>query len=219
MSLNFDVTGSAIVLVGSFNPTIFQPEWFARQGLISKAETEGASIKIIVPEVSHFETERFAMFVTAEKLVVSSKPNADPAPLRDLVLGTFFILEHTPVTAMGLNRMMHVALESEEAWHRFGDRLAPKDGWNQILDGRPGMQSLTILTNKTEPLGAQFVIKVEPSQRIKYGAYFETTDHFVAPKEDGLKLLMKTLGEKWEGVPTYATSVVEHILNWAGTVK
>jgi hypothetical protein len=217
MPLNLELTGSAIVLVGSFNPTIFQPEWFARQGLISQAETEGASIKVIVPEVSHFETERFVMFVTAEKLVVSSKPNADPAPLRDLIVGTFFILEHTPVTLMGLNRMIHVPLESEKAWHRLGDKLAPKEGWNQILEGRPGMLSMTIQTDRTEPPGAKFMIKVEPSQRIKFGAYFETTEHYVAPKEEGLKSLMKVLGEKWEGVPTNAASVVEHILNWAGT--
>jgi hypothetical protein len=215
MPLNVEVSGSAITLLGSFNPAIFQPQWFARQGLLSALEAENADIKLIAAQVSHFETERFVLQVLAERFLVASKPSADPSPLRDLVSGTFFILEHTPVTAMGLNRQLHVPMESEADWHRLGDRLAPKEGWKGILEGRPGLLSLSVMTTKEGLPGAQFNIKVEPSQRLKFGAYFETNEHYPASKEEPLKGLMKTLGERWEEVPTYASKVVEHILNWA----
>jgi len=72
-----EISGGSIVLLGTFNPTIFQPEWLVRQ---------------------HFETEKYVLQVTNEKFVAASKPNASSAPLRDLVHGAFFILEHTPVT-------------------------------------------------------------------------------------------------------------------------
>src|SRR5260370_4719802 len=158
-----EISGATVVLVGSFNPKIFQPEWFARQQLLPQAEADASDIKLIVQQVCHFETERFIMQVTEERFLAATKPNANPAPLRDLVQGAFYILEHTPVTAMGLNYQMHFAMESEKVWHQIGDKLAPKEGWKEGLEGRPGLLSMTILTNKEEPKSTQFRINIEPS--------------------------------------------------------
>jgi hypothetical protein len=36
--------------------------------------------------------------------------------IRDLVLGTFQLLRHTPIKAMGVNREAVFAMESEEEW-------------------------------------------------------------------------------------------------------
>ena len=55
-----EISGGSIVLLGSFNPKIFQPEWFFRQELLSEDEVKDADIKVIAPQISHFETERFA---------------------------------------------------------------------------------------------------------------------------------------------------------------
>jgi hypothetical protein len=38
-----EVVGTNVVL-GSFNPAIFQPAWFAKQGLLSAEEANGAEI-------------------------------------------------------------------------------------------------------------------------------------------------------------------------------
>ncbi len=212
-----EISGGALVLLGSFNPKIFQPEWFARQQLLPQAEADAAEMKILIPQVSHFETERFVIQVTTERFAVTSKASANPAPLRDLVQGTFFILEHTPVTAMGLNYLMHFAMGSEEKWHEIGDRLAPKEPWNQILEGRPGLLSMTILTQMNEPNGSQFRIKVEPSAQVPFGVYFETNEHYPAPENEPLRGLMGILGERWEDAQIYAARVVNHILSWART--
>jgi len=93
-----EISGGSIVLLGTFNPKIFQPEWLVRQQLLSEPEAETADIKVISPQISHLETEKYVLQVTNEKFVAASKPNASSAPLRDLVHGAFFILEHTPVT-------------------------------------------------------------------------------------------------------------------------
>jgi hypothetical protein len=214
-----EISGSTIVLIGSFNPKIFQPEWFARQQLLPQAEVDASEIKLIVPQVSHFETERFIVQVTEDRFTASSKPSANPAPLRDVVQGAFFILEHTPVTAMGLNCSMHFAVESQDRWHQIGNRLAPKDGWQEVLEGRPGLLSMTILSEKEKPKGSQFRIKVEPSVLVSTGVYFETNEHYPAPDAEPLKGLMGILGERWEESQNYATRVVNHILAWATSRK
>lgn len=223
-----EFSGSVIVLVGSFNPQIFQPEWFARQGLLPKEQVEAAEIKVIAPAISHFETEQFIMQVTHDKFYAGSKPNADPAPLRDLVQGTFFILEHTPVTAMGLNCMLHFSMESEDAWHQVGDKLAPKDPWIDQFEGSAGLQSLSVTTSRgsktggwreeTYP-GARYTARIEPSVQVKFGVYFETNENYPAPKDEPLRGLMKILGERWGDCQIYASNVANHILDWAGAGK
>ena len=121
--LILEVNGASVVLTGSFNPTIFQPEWFLRQNLLPAEECGKAEIKVIAPQVCEFQTERFIIQVTTERFAVLSKPDANPAPIRDLVAGTFFTLPHTPLKALGLNRDMHFVLPSEEAWHQVETRL------------------------------------------------------------------------------------------------
>ena len=223
-----EVSGSFIVLLGSFNPVIFQPEWFARQGLMPKEQAEASKIRIIVPEFSQFETEQIMMQVTQDRFVASSKPNANPAPLRDLVQGTFFLLEHTPVKAMGLNRQMHFPLGSEEAWHQVGDKLAPKDPWNDIHEGSAGLQSLWITTARGSNIGgwrekdhpgARYTVRVEPSTQVKFGVYFETNEHYPAPENEPLVGLLKILSERWDESQSHASRIANYILDWAGTTR
>ncbi len=214
-----DRSGSNIVLLGSFNPSIFQPQWFGSQNLLPQSEVASAEkVTILERQVCQFETERFVVQATNDRFVAASKPNTSHEPLKDLVLGTFFVLEHTPVTAMGLNRQMHFAISSEEAWHLLGDRLAPKDGWKEIMDGyeRPGMLSVSITALKRNTQNLRLTIKVEPSTQVKpRGAYFETNHHFKGPEEGSLKALMKVLNDEWESSQTYAAKIANHILDWA----
>src|ERR1700683_595624 len=107
-----EIVNASIVLVGSFNPLIFQPEWFLRQNLLSKSDVESAEIKLLHSQLCNFETERFIIQVQPERFVAVSKASTNSEPLRDLVSGTFFILENTPVNAIGLNSQMHFQMES-----------------------------------------------------------------------------------------------------------
>ena len=203
------------MLVGSFNPAIFQPEWFARHELLPPTMVEAAKISVVSPMISDFETERLRLQVTADRFTAISNPNANSESLRDLVTGTFFLLEHTPVTALGMNRQMHFSLGSEENWHRLGDKLAPKDGWNGVLEGRPGLRALVITTTRSEPQGSLIFVRVEPSQQVRFGAFFEINEHYPAPKTEPLKGLMEILRGRWEEAQRYAAGIANHILDWA----
>ena len=212
---SLDVSAASIVLVGSFNPAIFQPEWFARNGLLPQGEVADATVQVIHPQVCQFETERFVFQVTLDRFSAQTKPNTTGGPLRDLVLGAFYILEHTPVTAIGINRMMHFPTGSEEAWHRLGDKLAPKDPWSAVLEGRPGLRTLEILAQKDPTSKNAVMVRVQPSVIVPLGAYFEINEHYSTAGDDGLKSAMKILQDRWEEAQTNGENVARHILTWA----
>ena len=203
------------MLLGAFNPAIFQPEWFARQNLLRDTEAKAADIKMIAPQLCHFETENFIVQVTQERFVTVSKPNVNSALVRDLVHGAFLILEHTPATKMGLNYQMHFAMGSEEAWHLIGDRLAPKEGWRGVLEDRPGLATMTIRAPLVEPPDALYHVRVEPSTQVKHGVFFETNEEYPGPEGEKLKGLMEILARRWEEARIYASRVTNHILTWA----
>jgi len=217
MSAKFpELDGAAVTLNGSFNPKIFQPQWFARQNLLPQAEADAAEIQIIHPQVCQFQTERFHVQVTLEQFTMATKPNTTSEPLRDLVVGTFFILEHTPVSAMGTNRMMHFPTSSQDEWHRIGDALAPKDLWAPVLVGRPGLESLDISAYPDGQTKYRVNVKVQPSRLITNGVYFEVNNHHVAPNEDGLRSCMAVLRDSWEEKQNAALKIAVHILQRTG---
>lgn len=104
-----EIEGMGIVLVGSFNPQIFQPAWFAAEGLIRKEEEEAAKIQLIHRQAALFSLDWLQLQVTDEKFVALTTPSSYYEPLRDLVLGTFRLLRHTPIRQMDLNREMDKA--------------------------------------------------------------------------------------------------------------
>lgn len=213
-----DVNAASVVLLGTFNPSIFQPQWFVRQNLLPQEEGDKADVKVIAPQICQFETERFKIQVTTNQFSATSKPDANPAPLRELALGTFYVLEHTPLSALGLNREMHFSMPSEGAWHEVGDKLAPKNGWAGILRGRPGMALLSIqaeipdFPNPTE--GTRLTVRVAPSGATKFGVYFHTNENYNAPKDGELNYLMERIRVRWEGAYNYAAEIADYILDW-----
>ena len=211
-----ELDGASVTLNGSFNPKIFQPQWFAQQGLLTQAEADAADIQIIHPQVCQFQTERFHLQVTPEQFTIATKPNTTSEPLRDLVAGVFFILEHTPVTAMGINRMMHFPVGSEELWHRIGDNLAPKKFWIPVLNGRPGLESLSISAIPEGDKKFRLNIKIQPSRLITTGVYFEANNHHVAPDLEGLSSCMTILRDTWEEKQNAALDIAIHIIQQAG---
>ena len=211
-----EMSGTSIVLVGAFNPRIFQPEWFARQSLLPRTEADQANIQIIHQEVAQFETERFVFQVTRDRLVAATKPNTSGEPLRDLVAGTFYILEHTPVNAVGLNRDMHFDMHTEEAWHQLGDKLAPKDVWREIGAGRPGLRTLQIFYNAPSGDEPATTVTIQPSIKVlPYGAYFGVNQHFVLPADEAIDAMMQVLNERWEGFQKNAEQLSTAVLDWA----
>ncbi|GBD96558.1 hypothetical protein BMS3Abin06_01444 [bacterium BMS3Abin06] len=193
----------SIVLIGNFNPKIFQPAWFAAQGLLSQQEAEEAKIEIIHSSVVIFNTNTnwMRMEITDNRFIVKTSQEPYDVVIRDLVLGTFDLLRYTPIMQMGINREMHFQLSSDKIWHKAGDLLTPKEIWAGILN-KPGMLSVQMRdSERNDGLKGNININVAPSNKFPNGLFISVNDHIETEKQittEGCGELIDILNKHWE---------------------
>src|SRR4051812_2881060 len=159
------------------NPTIFQPAWLASHELIREEEGESAEIRIIHPDVVAYSLDWVDLEVTRERFQVKTTATTETAdPVRDLALGIFTILRHTPVRLVGINTEAHFKVTSEERWHAIGHTLAPDRYWTGLLEGA-GVRSLVMEGVRTDEHRGWIRVSVEPSIRLKPGIFVAVNDH------------------------------------------
>ena len=196
-----EIKGLIFVLRGHFNPIIFSPVWFASEKLIRKEEAEKAKTQIVHPDVVSFNLDWLRLQVTRDMFFVETMKEPYEEFLLDLILGTFKLLRHTPLKAMGITRSEHFRIDSIEKWHEIGHTLAPKNIWNDILDN-PGLNSMSITESKRRDGLKGFIrVQVEPSRRVHPGIFVLINDHYEVndPKEtQGGDEIINILENKWE---------------------
>jgi hypothetical protein len=209
-----EIQGLTVVLAGSFNPKLFDPWWFAKQGLLQEEEAKNAEVTVMTSTLSTFSIGWLRLHAEAERVQVTTTQPQYYDPLRDLLLGTFKILRHTPVTAMGLHWMAHYRSENEEEWHKIGNTLAPKKIWDKILT-KPGLRTMVIEElRKKEPTDYTRVA-VEPSLKVQPGVFFEVHDHYDSPPQDppvSAEQVMSLLQLSWQSSLTRSQEIMTHIL-------
>ncbi len=132
-----------IVLVGNFNPHIFQPQWFVLQKLLGQKEGDSAKIEIVHPDITIFNLDWLRLEVGRDRLVAMSRFDQYNEVIKDLIIGAFTILSHTPLKMLGINYTFISDVKDEAVWHAIGDKLAPKDIWRKFME-KPGLRSLTL---------------------------------------------------------------------------
>jgi hypothetical protein len=215
---------ASVVLLGRFNPPIFHPAWLARHSLIRDAEAAHVEGLIVSDELTKFKVDWLDIQVTSDRFQALTDEVAHAAPLRDLVVSIFGLLEHTHFWALGMNRHLHYEVDSEERWHRYGHFLAPKEPWEGLI-AQPGMRSLTMQGSRQDAPGARIQFVVEPSRRAYPGVYFALNEHHERRKHhdstdskqelsdaDTRRELIEILTKGWEGAQNYARKVAESLL-------
>lgn len=196
MRIEPEISGASIVLVGSFNPKIFSPDWFARHELLAGDEAEAANVEVIHEEITLFRTDWFSLRVERTRFVTETK-QSPYIRLSDFVVRTFQeFLSHTPIGRLGINRQVHFDVGSFEDRDRIGNLLAPKEPWGEWVaqlaagEGREhgGMTSLTMEQRLVDdrPKG-RIRARIEPSAKIKdgiSGIFVEINDHFEVDNAD-----------------------------------
>lgn len=206
---------SSIVALGSFNPAIFHPAWFARHELIRDSEAESSELKVVSPEITVIDAEWFALQVTAERFSVETRDPRKFPPLKDLVVGTFGILEHTPMRAFGFNSYQCFSLPSTEAWHSFGHHFAPKMSWTGLLN-EPGLQLLTIQGRRSGSSADRIQISIQPAAH--NGVVISINEHYdIKPSNDPdepqtPQPLLAALEQGWGRFLDYANTVGQHLM-------
>jgi len=208
--------GMNIVLLGDFNPRIFQPAWFAAHDLIGESEAETAEIEIIHSDVVVYSTDWLRLQVTRDRFHVSTTQEPYYEVMRDLVIATFTLLEHTPIHSMGINTDFHFKMNSVEELHSLGHTLAPKSPWGDLLIS-PGMRNLTMEGLRTDSNSGFIRVQVAPSNKIQNGAgvYIATNDHYQVnePKGSiGCIQIISILNESWESSVRMAKNTSDKLL-------
>lgn len=211
------VEGHNIVIIGSFNPQIFQPAWFANEGLVRKGEAETAKIAIIHNRIVSFSAEFFRLEVTSDRIIFAVTQRQFYEPLRDLALGTFRILRHTPLFSLGLNMDFHFLMESEDASHLIGHRFAPKGPWEGLLEN-PGLSSLSLRGKRPDSYEGAITVKIEPSPQVNPGVLVSINDHYTLLERiqgktiSGADGILKILEDSWEDSQKRSQKIAEKIV-------
>lgn len=225
----FDQAG--IVLLGSFNPAIFRPEWFARNGMIGEKESE---IPIILQTQQEliFEAAKFNLHVSLERFAISDISN-HPEHIKDLVISCFGkFLSHTPIHLMGINRSIHFDAGSYEIRNRVGSQLAPKTAWgkwgeeiekgsqkSETRDRHGGVISISMVQRDLEFEGCSVHVnaKVEPSiKNRESGIFVSVNNHFDLPtdhvQETSSATAVRILEANWETSLKRAAFIFDQIM-------
>ena len=208
---------STLVFLGHFNPQIFHPAWFAAQDLIQKQEAEEADNVLTTPQLSRFQLNWVRVEVLLERFAAHGTPEPSSTNLlRDLVLGTFHLLRHTPITAMGINREAVFSMESEEAWHAMGHRLAPPEHLDGLLMS-PGMRTLIMEGKRPDDFKGHLQVRVEPFQRSHpWGVRISVNDHYDFSEGGepivGCEEVMRILKDSMDASIERSNRIIDHFL-------
>jgi len=208
----------AIVVLGDFNPSIFQPLWFSLNGLVPDEEAKTADISVIHKQFASFSIGKILVQVDDSRLGLTTIESSQGPILRDLAIGTLSILEHTPLKAIGLNRDMVIALDTEEAWHAVGDRLVPKSDWMQIFD-RPGMRHVVVEGKRPNCSADQLHIRIQPSANrevlIAVNQHYQLETDQRKEVRDRHKEAIRVLQSDWTSFVAYSRDAAYKLLHLA----
>ncbi len=215
MPLQPSIQAVNIVVIGAFSPIMFHPSWLNAHDLIRQEEADAAKIKTVSPQATIFTLEWLEFMVLPERLQLLTNQESHYEVLRDLGISVLQLLNNTPLRALGINRQFHYSMESEEAWHYIGDRLAPKEDWRAIVES-PWLRSLLIEAQRNDDEKGYLLIKVEPSARLIPGVFIEINDHYDlrvdgSPSIDTEKAL-EILTNNWQYSMRQGLEIPEYII-------
>jgi hypothetical protein len=188
----------SIVLVGSLNPAIFSPAWFVANNLLSKNDLECSEVEIILREIAVFKVGDWLRIQVEPNRFIAETSEPPFVRLSDLVIKTFReALIHTPISKLGINRIVHFSVGDEETRNKIGKKLAPQEAWGEWAgriagkkhDKHGGMVSIVMQQVDIDDREIGHIqAKVEPSPLIKNGSgmFVEVNDHYEISKEDAL---------------------------------
>lgn len=177
MTASIGLDSASVVIRGHFNPAVFSPAWMHAQGLVGAEETLDADVEIVSPKITRFTLQWLKLQVDLDGLLLLTTEPEEFERLRDAAVGILETLKHTPVGVLGLNRDMHIHIDSFEKWHAIGDLLVPKDRWSEVLH-LAGMRSVTLWGAREDDEAGRVQVTVEPSNLLPQSIYVGVNSHF-----------------------------------------
>lgn len=199
-----------IVLLGKFNPAIFQPLWLSQVNLIGKDKGNTANIEVLSNSYTKFSIDsQFILETTQERFQITGL-SLYPELIKDFVISCFGeVLKETPIHAIGINWSNHFDVGSFETRDKIGNLLAPKTAWgrwgeemensSKLLRG--GMMTISMKQiSQVEPDDEYVVAKVEPSPILpnESGIYVDVNNHYGLSNGRVFHPVTFVLEENWQ---------------------
>jgi hypothetical protein len=204
----------SLVFLGDFNPIIVQPYWLVSKKLIKEQEAKETEVELLHNELVKYDLGWASLEITKKRFELRTSKEPYFEPLKDLIISIFSILSETPINAVGINHIMHFALPDKERFYEFGNKLAPLNIWENMIND-PRLLLFEILEQKRKDGRPGFVrIKVQPSdQNIQYGVSLNINDHYsIGIGEDGQKgEILKCLKDNWSYSFKRADEITEEL--------
>ena len=225
MRLEPELGACSIILVGHFNPLIFAPAWFARNGIVSEEDADSAAVSVIHPEIASFTLGKNQLQVEQTRFSAETA-EAPWVALCDFVIKTFGeFLIHTPINQMGINRSVHFSFGSEATRNRIGHLLAPLEPWGRWgkemmasdSTARAGFSNITMLQPKAKAAG-HHQAQVQPSIKLRgnSGIFMNVNDHYNfkdLQSTIGCEEVMTCLSENFEASIKNSEDIVDQIMS------
>ena len=188
MRIEPEIGQCTIVLLGRFNPLIFAPHWFFKHDLLSAEQVEAAKVGFITEQISVLTFGKIRLQAEVARLSMETA-EAPWIDLCDFAARTLTVIPSTPINQMGINRLVHFSVGTEERRNRIGQILAPLEPWGEwgkeIAESPPERRGGCIdLTMRLPRIGEGYKghlqISVQPSVHIRgnVGIYALTNDHY-----------------------------------------
>jgi hypothetical protein len=202
---------TTIVLIGRFNPRIFQPMWFASRKLLAEGDVDPESI-LVTDGVSAFRTHDISLLCAQDRCQVgTTQTTPTPDILRDLVTETFRLLSETPIRQVGINHAAHIP-SSVRTWETVAAQLGdPQRRFVLLEDQR--LQTIELKGERGDGFDGSRTVHLQPSALLEDGVWFQLNDHIdlVDVSEGdalGAKDAMDALTEIWDA----SKALGDHIL-------
>ena len=176
----------SLVVVGRHNPAIFFPDWFLRHNLIRPEEAEQAQaqgdaspsqLRVVHPDITVLDFGWMNLQVNRERWVATASQPDSYEETRDLTLGTFRLLRHTPVKAVGINFGFHYEL-AEEDFAKFFELLKPNPMWQGLFKDPLPVQLIFQEMAREGPYDGFTRFQIQPSTQVKNGVFIDINDHY-----------------------------------------
>jgi len=200
----------AVVLLGRFNPRIFQPTWFAARELLTDVDVEPKSI-VMTDGFVAFETEYLRLLCAQDRCqFVSTETTPTPELIRDLVVGTFSILGETPVWEIGINHAIHIPAQVRR-WDDVVAAMGDPQRSLVLLDDQ-SLQTVALRSPRDDGYEGARTLALQPSVELVDGVYMTLNDDIVVhPPDDreaiGARHAIEVFDSVWEESHAIAESI------------
>src|SRR5258707_1880028 len=96
-----EAEGLEVNMVGSFNPKIFHPAWFGKFDVITEADLQESTVRIVSNDIADIEMRGIRIVCMKDRLSIATTDPTRYEMMQDWLLLIFGLLPHIPLMSLG----------------------------------------------------------------------------------------------------------------------